>query len=193
MIKAIIFDCFGVLTTEGLEVFYAKYFKDSPEKLKQAKELVGRLNLGQLSHDDFIKQIAKLGEVGHDVVRDYVEDNRANEPLFEYIREELKPKYKIGMLSNAGADWLNELFKPGDIELFDDILLSFQTGVPKPRPEAFQMAAERLGAKLEESVMVDDIPHYADAARETGMKVILYEDFFQMKNELEKILAGSNN
>ena len=191
--RAVIFDCFGVLTTEGLEVFYAKYFKDSPEKLAKAKNIIGQLNLGNITHDDYIHQVAVLGDIGKDVVRDYIEDNKANEPLLDYIRSELKPKYKIGMLSNAGGNWLDELFDEEDIKLFDALILSAEVGLTKPDPEIYRLAANKLGVLPEECIFIDDLAHYVKAAEKVGMKAIRYHDFSQAKGEIEDLLATSDN
>lgn len=194
MIKAIIFDCFGVLTTEGLEIFYTKYFKDSPDKLAKAKDIIGQLNLGLISHEEYINQVASLAEVGHDVVKDYIDDNKANEPLLEYIRTKLKSKYKIGMLSNAGGNWLNELFTPEDVTLFDAIVLSYDIGISKPDPRAYQIAADKLQVRLDESVFIDDLVHYCEAAQSLGMKAIRYENYSQTLQQLEKLLMpGPDN
>jgi HAD superfamily hydrolase (TIGR01509 family) len=193
VIKAVIFDCFGVLTTEGLEIFYSKYFKDEPEKLKQAKDIIGRLNRGEITHEHYIQGVSKLAGVGHDVVYEYVHDNKANEPLLQYVREKLKPKYKIGMLSNAGGDWLKELFSEKDIKLFDDIILSYKTGVTKPNRVAYGQAVNRLDVSFEETIFVDDLAHYVEAANQLGIKAIQYKNFEQTKEEIEKILASSQD
>jgi epoxide hydrolase-like predicted phosphatase len=194
MIKAIIFDCFGVLTTQGLEAFYSDYFKDSPDKLAEAKKLISQLNLGQLEYDNYIKKMAELSDLSHNVVRDYISNNRPNTRLLAFIAKELKPKYKIGMLSNASPGWLDKLLSKEDIALFDDIVLSGEVGLAKPQPEIYQLSARRLGVQTNECLFIDDLVHYCEAAQEQGMQAILYKDFEQMKTELEKLLtAGSDN
>src|SRR3989344_4609472 len=145
MIKAIIFDCFGVLSTEGFRVFCNKYFKDQPEKRAAAQELMDHSNLGLSGYRTFIQKLAELGQVPEGVVADYLDDNVPNEPLFGYIREKLKPQYKVSILSNASADWIDELFSPEDVKLFDDILLSYQVQITKPDPAIYELSTKRLG------------------------------------------------
>jgi hypothetical protein len=60
MIQAIIFDCFGVLTTEGFGVFRDKYFEGAPKKREQANALMDELNTGRLSYDGFIDGLVNL-------------------------------------------------------------------------------------------------------------------------------------
>jgi putative hydrolase of the HAD superfamily/hydrolase len=97
-------------------------------------------------------------------------------------------------LSNAGADWINELLDKNDVRLFDDIVLSYQHGVTKPSREIYLLAAKRLGLEPKECVFIDDAQRHCLAAKEAGMKAINYNDFEQMKTELEELLsAGSDD
>ena len=98
------------------------------------------------------------------------------------------------MLSNSSANWLDELFTPEDINLFDDIILSYEVRVTKPDPRIYRLAAERLGVETKQSVLVDDVKRYVEGAETVGMQAIWYRDFGQMKTELEMILSpGTNN
>lgn len=191
MIKAIIFDCFGVLSTEGFRVFCSKYFKDQPEKRALAQSYMDLHTQGTQSYESFCDSLSKLAGQKTEVVEDYLHSNKPNESLFDYIREALKPKYKIGMLSNAGDDWLSELFLPEDLALLDDVVLSFKFGITKPNQAIYELAAQRLEVGPKECVFVDDIARYCDGARAIGMQAILYEDFEQMKTELQKLLNQS--
>jgi HAD superfamily hydrolase (TIGR01509 family) len=188
--KAIIFDLFGVLSTEGFRVFCDKYFKNDPLKRTEAQQLMDQSSLGNVDYKSFIKKLAALGQVPEKLVYDYLDDNVPNEPLFDYIRQELKPKYKISLLSNASANWLHEIFKPEDINLFDDAVISFEVHMTKPDPQMYKLAAKRLEVSSAECVFIDDIYRYCEGAKTVGMKAILYEDFVQMKIELEKILSS---
>lgn len=190
MIKAIIFDCFGVLTTDGWEPFCRKYFAEDPKKLRQAKILVGSLNLGNIKYEEFISQVAKLAKISERKALSYIDDNKRNEELFKYIRNNLKPKYKIGMLSNAGQNWLNELFTRDDLALFDDIVLSSDVGYIKPDHAIYKISLDRLSVSPSESVFVDDIRRYVTAGNEVGMSSILYRNFNDMKKQLESLLKA---
>src|SRR3990167_9438710 len=190
MIKAIIFDCFGVLSTEGFRVFCDKYFSNSPDKRAAAKDLMDRSCLGNMSFDEFESGLAALGETSVETVREYLNRNKPNEPLFKLIRDELRPKYKIGMLSNSSANWLDELFTPEDINLFDDIILSYEVRVTKPDPRIYRLGAARRRVEPKQSVLVDDVKRYVEGAEAVGMQAIWYRDFEQMKTGLEKILSA---
>lgn len=116
-----------------------------------------------------------------------------NEPLLTYVRTSLKPKYKIGIISNAAADWVSEILSKEDIKLFDDIVLSHKVGFAKPEAAIYEIALKNLDVRADESVFIDDIEPFCVAARSLGMKAIWYWDFEQMKKELEKLLAVSDD
>lgn len=187
MIKAVIFDCFGVLTTEGFRSFCHKYMSGEPGSVTKAQQAMDQLNVGLISLDDFIKTLAELSGQSPAVVGEHLDKNTPNEELFEYIRWILKPQLKIGMLSNAGADWLSEMFESKDLELFDDKLLSFEVKIKKPDQEIYLLSAQRLGVEPSECIFVDDIHSYCEGARAVGMKAIWYQNFEDMKLELDRI------
>jgi putative hydrolase of the HAD superfamily len=193
MIKAIIFDCFGVLTTEGFGVFRDKYFDGAPEKRAKANKLMDRLNTGELEYEDFTHDLVDLSGAPIKVVNEYMTRNKPNEPLFDYMRNMLKPKYKLGLLSNAGANWLNELFEQKDINLFDDVVLSYELGVIKPDPDIYKQAAKRLGVDPEECIFIDDNQGHCNGGTRAGMKTICYKDFEQLKQDLAPLLSSSSN
>ena len=111
-----------------------------------------------------------------------------NEVLLTYIRTKLKSEYKIGIISNAAADWVAEILTKDDVELFDDIVVSHRAGVAKPESAIYELSLNNLGVRADETVFIDDIEDYCDAARSVGMKAIHYQEFEQMEQELEQLL-----
>jgi epoxide hydrolase-like predicted phosphatase len=193
MIKAVIFDCFGVLTTDGWQRFLDTYLTDTELRTK-AHDLIHSVDKGTLSHDDFLTQASALAEVEpQELVRMMDADLLRNDSLFDYIQT-IKSRYKIGVLSNiARAGLFYEYFSSKDRSLFDEITLSSEVGLAKPDPVIFRYTSKKLGVKMNECIFVDDREKYCEAANEVGMQAILYQDFPQMKKDLEKILATSAN
>jgi HAD superfamily hydrolase (TIGR01509 family) len=191
MIKAIIFDCFGVLTTEGWQQFKETYFTDG-STLKEAYRLNKLADQGKLNHEQLLPMIAELAQIPIEQAREEIDDYQANKRLLEYISVRLKSRYKLGMLSNVSDDWLTKLFSTSQLSLFDEFALSYKVGFVKPAKEAYEYIAKRLNVDVEECVFIDDREHYVEAANKLGMKGIVYIDFNQMKAELEEILEASN-
>ena len=189
MIKAVIFDCFGVLVTSSYEPFKQKYFGGNAELIKRFIEIEDRSSRGEIALTMAEQGFAELAQIPFEQVADELAQNPRNTELIEFIAKDLKNKFKIGFLSNVAKDRTKELFTDADIALFDDIILSFQVGLAKPDPQIFVLAAQRLGLEPEECVFVDDLSKYLVGADSIGMKTILYENFDSFKKELEVVLG----
>ena len=87
----------------------------------------------------------------------------------------LRPPYRCSILSNADLSLRDRL--QGELALhpyFDDIVVSAEVGMAKPRPEIFRLAADRLGLPPAACVFVDDWAKNVDAARAVGMQAVLH-------------------
>jgi HAD superfamily hydrolase (TIGR01509 family) len=191
MIRAIVFDCFGVLAREGLGPFVHDHFGDSPEKIERAMKMADETNVGRLSYSDFVTGLAGLARVSELSVRDEIENNTPNKALFEFIRNSLKPHYKIGLLSNAAADWLTDIFNLEQLKLFDAIALSYAIRAVKPEIRAYTVIADRLGVSLNECVMIDDVESCCEGARLAGMQTVHYKHVNQVIRDLGLITLGA--
>ena len=118
-----------------------------------------------------------------------VERGQVNHRLMQYIRS-LRPKYKIGMLSNLSRESIERRFTKEERDLFDVIALASETGATKPDPRAYQIAAERLECEADKCIFVDDFVERCEAAREQGMVTILYDNADMLSQELDSILQA---
>lgn len=188
MIKAIIFDCFGVLVGDALPQFVETHLSHNAELVAEAWKSDDRTNLGKISEHEHFVLLAKLAGIPVAQVIRELDANVPNRPLFDYIRERLKPQYKLAILSNIHADVLDELIGKENRALFDAEALSYKLGVVKPSPEIYQMTAEMLELGPEECIFIDDKQHYCAAAREVGMKAVHYMNLEQCKYDITNLL-----
>jgi putative hydrolase of the HAD superfamily len=87
----------------------------------------------------------------------------------------LRASYKLGILSNADLSLRERLQRDlGIHHLFDDIVCSAEVGMAKPEPAIFALAAERLGLPPGDCVFVDDLDANVEAARQVGMRAVLF-------------------
>ncbi|MDL2363571.1 MAG: HAD-IA family hydrolase [Patescibacteria group bacterium] len=187
MVTAVIFDCFGVLTSDAWTPFKAAHFASNTELFEEAESLSKQSDAGLISYADFIEGVAALAGMTYGEVRQDIERNVANEPLLAYIKQ-LKPTYKIGLLSNASANVLEMLFTAEQLQLFDVVAISYETGFVKPGERAFTDIADKLAVPTEECLLVDDVQRNCTAAKETGMQTILYQNLDQTLTDLNQIL-----
>jgi putative hydrolase of the HAD superfamily len=92
-----------------------------------------------------------------------------NEGMIDLI-ERLRPKYRVGLLSNAAPGLEDELRTHyGIYDLFHDVINSATVRLAKPDPRIYHLAAERIGAPITSCFFIDDLAHNIESARETGM------------------------
>ena len=193
MIKAIIFDFFGVLVTEGFKQFRETHFAGDEAKEQQAIDLINQVDSGLISTGEFTSKLAKLAGISESELDEQLGNNKPNLPLIAYISQQLNRKYKLSILSNSSENYPEKLLEHKDLELFDDILLSYRYHVIKPQSEIYQLAAERLGIEPSEAIFIDDSPSHCEGAKKAGMQSINYKNFSKIKEELEALLPTSSD
>lgn len=186
MIKAIIFDCFGVFYLDA----HASLVEHFPQSQAELEDLRRQTDYGFLGRQDYTEAVARLvGVSKEEVEKTILQEHAINQPLVEYIETELKPNYKIGLLSNIGRGWIQNFFDENQLHnLFDAVVLSGDEGITKPHPQIYELIAERLGVNPEVCVMIDDLPENAAGADAAGMKGIVYGNLRDLKKELAELL-----
>ena len=187
MIKAILFDCFGVVYTDNFAQNYNSFGGDAEADNEFLEQLIFDVSSGKVKSASAVVA-EKLG-IDADEWRKVNRSGRVfNQELLEYTKE-LREKYKIGMLTNVGVSGLEYYMDRSVVEEhFDVIVESAKIGFAKPEARAYEIAAERLGVRLDEIIFTDDREVYVEGARAVGMKAILFKDAAQFRNELMKIL-----
>jgi HAD superfamily hydrolase (TIGR01509 family) len=77
---------------------------------------------------------------------------------------------RLAVVSNWDVGLHDHLHSLGLAELFDLVLTSAEAGAPKPSPEVFALAVERLGASPDRTVHVGDSEADAEGARAAGLR-----------------------
>ncbi|HEY1085956.1 MAG TPA: HAD family phosphatase [Candidatus Saccharimonadales bacterium] len=189
MIKAIIFDCFGVLYVDASHDFYENQVPHY-EKLRSAlMELNKASDYGLITQDEWTRQVSETTGLPLVFVRQNIQrTNIRNKQLLEYTQQ-LRTRYKVGMLSNIGKGAMDQFFAAEERkELFDTVVLSSEIGLTKPHPEIFRLTAERLGVQPGECVMIDDLEENCSGADAAGMQAIHYRTNKQTIRDLAAIL-----
>jgi len=194
MVKAVIFDCFGVLVGRGFEETYRIAGGDPIKDRQFIDGVLGQANLGLIDNEAFHQ--AMMGQLGIGLAEwkhAVITAEQPNEELLEYIRD-LHGGYKTAILSNAnkgvverriGRQWIEEAF--------DALVVSADVGMVKPDPDIYKYTAAQLGVEAQECVLVDDKQVFTDGAQSLGMQTVLYKDFEQTRTELEAILTNPEN
>lgn len=186
MVKAIIFDFFGVICPDLYWTWLRKQVPNLENQRDYFQKLSDELDLGEISPDEFIQTLGeKTGVAKKDVLDQLFEVLVINKPLVSLIGD-LKKNYKIGLLSNSNSHFINQILTENNLDgLFDSKIISEKVGFIKPQPEIFQIALDSLEVKPEEAIFVDDREVHVQAASKLGIKGLIYTTVEKLKENLK--------
>ncbi|MGY3817031.1 HAD family hydrolase [Gemella taiwanensis] len=160
-------------TTKSIYEFWENYFKNSDVSWKQ---LV----------DDHYKYIENVLFTTGPKKMPYIEE------LLKYLKEN---NYKIAVASSSNMNHIiNNMEKTGLKKYIDEFASGAEVKNGKPAPDVFLLAAERLGIKPEECLVLEDSKAGVIAGSSAGAKVIMVPDMFKPDDECkEKAYKIVNN
>lgn len=182
-IKAILFDLDGVLVkmpeahyialNRALELFGArieedehyKYFNGLPTRKKVAElEKQERLPGGLLEFVNEIKQ-----KYTHELIPKYCTPDHSKLILMRHLKNK---GFKIACCSNSLKETLHPMLRyAGLYDYMDLIIGNDEVKNPKPDPEIYHLAMQKLQITPEETIIVEDSPHGVEAAKASGAEV----------------------
>lgn len=123
-----------------------------------------------------------------EVVDSFWDGDRLDLVLIDALRD-IRLICKTALLSNAWDDLRgyieNErLFA----DAFDELIISAEEGVAKPDPRIYQVAMDRLDVLPHQVIFVDDVITNVEAARDTGMLAIHFQESAQTRDALKRFL-----
>lgn len=193
MIKAVIFDYFGVIATDA-------YWNDAHQIAQlngdapKLHNLIEKMDDGELSWQKFCESTGKLLGVSASQVNERAQDIRVNRQLIVYLDTLKQGGMKIGLLSNASSEYLLPLLKKAHIgHLFDEVVVSSDIGVSKPHPKIFSVMLEKLSIAPREAIFVDDMHGNVAGAVGVGIHGVQFIDTAQAVTDIGSILADTNN
>jgi putative hydrolase of the HAD superfamily len=205
VIKAVMFDIGGVLTTGPFEGF-ARYESEAglPEGLIRKINSTNpdanawaQFERGRVDVAGFCQLFeSEARELGHEVDAQAVLAGLRGAPRPEMVEAVrfCKGRYKTAALTNnfvASAGMFGRIEdSPSPFEgLFDVMIESSKVGVRKPDPRFYEMACEALDVKPTESVFLDDLGINLKPARHMGMHTIKVVSGHQALRELYSVLG----
>lgn len=177
MKNLIIFDCFGVLTSELAPVWFGKRFP--PQQAKELKErYFGNADLGGKTISQLMDDLSSGLSIDKNVIiREFTEIFSLNVELLSYIRN-LKlnrPDYDVALLSNAPQGLVESIFNEfGLYRRFDKIFISWQYKTAKPDRRFYEICLKGMGAKYGKIFMIDDNPTNLTGLTEMGITPVLF-------------------
>lgn len=183
MIKAIIFDFYGVFYTDPYSAWL------TANNLKREGEyytVVHQQDIGEINDQQFLNRLSEL--IGRTVTNEELYSAVKIDPGVVRIARTLKGQYKTALLSNASSS-LYQLLNEYDLtDIFDEIVVSSDVGIAKPDPRIFEYTLEKLGVNPSDTVFIDDNETYVHAAKELGINSLQFTSSEQLQTNLDKIL-----
>ncbi len=200
-ITTIIFDLAEVLLTGllGMEDHLAPRLKlkkeDIQNQLLHGKESASLFH-GEITEEEYWQQMVKKNNwnISTKELKEIVRANFKEIPGTRKIIQKLKDKgYKLGLLSVHTKEWIDHcLMKFDHHKLFHATAYSFEVHVSKPDKKAYESILQKLNAKPEECLFIDDSLKNTIAAKEIGMQTIQFKNAEQLKEELAKLSININ-
>ena len=152
-------------TTKSIYEFWENYFKNSDVS---GKQLV----------DDHYKYIENILFTTGPRKMPYIEE------LLKYLKES---NYKVAVASSSNMNHIiNNMEKTGLKKYIDEFASGAEVENGKPAPDVFLLAAERLGVKPEECLVLEDSKAGVIAGSSAGAKVIMVPDMFKPDEECKE-------
>jgi len=148
-------------------------------KTKQI-ELFNKLEEGKVSEKDFLIEFNRLAKANHnhlDIIKAW------NSILLDFPLERiellalLKEKYRLFLFSNTNTLHIKEVYNilnnthgiKNLNHFFENIYLSNELGIRKPKVEGFNYIIKTNGLNPNETLFIDDSPQHVEAAKKAGI------------------------
>lgn len=182
--QAIIFDFFDVIHDDPFHKWLNTYGLQNSGKIEEANNLV---DSGHIGEQEFYQHLAAAsGQAIHQVESVFGDTSYIDWELIAIINR-LRKHYTIGLLSNASSEYLRPILEDNNIaHLFDEVVISAETRLIKPMPEAFRFILKKLTVEPDRTLFIDDNSKNVAAARRLGIDSIIYTGVPQLKAQLKE-------
>jgi HAD superfamily hydrolase (TIGR01509 family) len=181
--QAIIFDFFDVIHRDPFHHWMKQH---NLERTGEVGETSRLLDIGDIDDEEFYKRLGDFsGQPAASVKASFADTNFIDYEMLDIIKA-LKGNYKTGLLSNSSVEYIWDIIHQHGIEpLFDYITVSAEVRLVKPDPRIFEHILDKLNARADEAVFIDDNPKNVEAASSVGIKGLVYNgDISNLKKEL---------
>ncbi len=193
-ITAFIFDFGNVICSFDPRYFLVRaqqYSTLPPESLlvalTEAHGIMRDYETGLITSDEFFSRIRSscgLSISREEFIRAYTQIFAPIPSTYALIKE-LRPNYRLGLLSNTNEWHFEYGIKPTEVfPLFDTVTLSCEVKAMKPDRRIYIDAISKLGVAPAECVYIDDLEENVVAAREFGMQALLFRSGDELREAL---------
>lgn len=194
MIKTIIFDLGGVILTHKktlIEDILSDIFPSiKNEAFLFYTEKKRLIRTGKITSGEFLTSLIK--ELGSSMdlstlkkvwIDEYKKVAHIDNTMLQLI-DRLRKKYQIYLVTDTMDIHDEYNSKRGIYSHFTRVFKSYEEGLIKPDIHAFENVLQKIRAKANECVFIDDLEENIRAAQSLGMKGTVYKNLAQLKTDL---------
>ncbi len=197
MIKTLLFDNNGVITTDNEERDLAALFAVSPEEFKGPHSKIHpHYALGEITLEEYCERHRKAFSSNHSIrkIAKVHSGSYIIDPKMKTIIADLKREYEVALLTNFGSGFstADKVWRLDEVFDKEKMFISGEIGIMKPSTQSYQYVLKELGRKPEEVVFIDDRLSNLRPAADLGIHTILFKSPEQFKDELELLVEREN-
>jgi len=201
--KAVFFDfgrVLGKFDKKKACITFSTQSRFSPDKIHDllvGSDLEKKLESGQLSGDEFAREIMQRSECAmsaDDARLAWGNIFSPNHDIEPYIERLIEQGMKIGVLSNTSEvhwPYIAELPVMKKLAAYGaPLILSHEARMMKPYPTIYMFAATNLEVNPSDALFIDDIEENLVGARNVGMKAEKYDCTQDPASRLDEIFGA---
>ncbi|MEP7205202.1 MAG: HAD family phosphatase [Candidatus Saccharibacteria bacterium] len=183
MIKAIIFDFFGVFRTDS---YNGWLIRNNRSRVGDFFDASYQVDMGKMTRDEFLLKIGQL--VGRTVTAEELDEGVSIDQAVVKLADGLSYDYRLGLISNAPSKLIRQLLADNNLNrLFDKIVISSEVGMVKPHPDIFEHTLLELGIAADEALFIDDNIENVEQAHKLGITSLQFISADQLGRDLAAI------
>jgi epoxide hydrolase-like predicted phosphatase len=199
-LRAVIFDLGGVIVRTEYQAPRQKLAERFGMDYEDIEKIVfgggsngsaARASVGEITEEEHWQQVMKTLKLPLDqypeIEKEFFGGDVVDRTLLEFLRS-LKPRYKVGLISNAWSGLRAYIEREKFEDVFDVMIISAEVGTAKPSEKIYQLALDQLGVSPSEAVFVDDFIANIEACEKLGVKGILFTDSQSVMQKLKELL-----
>lgn len=198
--RGLILDFGGVVTTdvvaelsafcvrEGLDPgAFGRVLRDDQEG-RAAFEAV---ETGKISQREYEVTVGRLlGVDDHGLLTRALGGLRRRPEVMDLIQRARAAGIRVGLLSNSWGEGEYDPYHGYDLDaIFDAVVISGDTGMRKPDPAIYLIAADELGVPPRECVFADDTAANLPVAEELGMATVHFTGVAEGIGEISRLFG----
>lgn len=199
-IKAVIFDLGGVIVRTEYQAPRQRLAERFGMDYDEIDKIVfgggpnssaAKASVGEITEEEHwlnVMKLLKQPASEYERIRDeFFGGDVIDHEILDFLRS-IKPKYKVGLISNAWSGLRDYIVREKFDDVFDHMVISAEVGVAKPDAKIYHIALEQLQVQADEAVFVDDFIENIEACEELGMEAIHFKNSKSAIQQLKELL-----